>query len=459
MRWICAPIAGALAAAALAMPVQAEDTGAALTVTDQSGAVQSSLCDASRTTKQTVEAGQTLTITSETPLQGLYLEFDRPVDWVLCLPDGSCQKQSSGFLHEYLSLDTPVTECSITLPEGAVLCDIYGFDAAPPGWVQQWEQPEGQADLLLMPTHADDEHLWFGGAMPYYAGERGLEVQVVYLISHWDQPVRPHELLDGLWTVGVTRYPVISDFPDYYADNIDRARALYNEEELRAWQVEQLRRFRPAVVVGHDLKGEYGHGVHCLNAENLLLAADAAADPAQYPDSADQYGVWDTPKIYLHLYPENQIIMDWENMPLSAFGGKTAFQMAQEGFACHASQQGVFHVVGAGGWYDCRKFGLARTTVGPDVQGTDFFENVEIPSLQPTPTPTPSPTPTPTPSPTPVPTPSPAPAAADPGQPSLWLVCVAGGVLALAVLFWAQHRRRVRRNRKKRRKRNVPQNR
>ena len=453
MRWNCALAGGILAAAALGLPVYAEDESAALTVTDPSGVVQPALCDASRATKQTVAAGQTLVVTSSTPLQGLYLEFDRPVNWVLCLPDGSCQKQSSGFLHQYLSLDTPAAECRITLPEGAVLCEIYGFDTAPPSWVQQWQPPEGQADLLLMPTHADDEHLWFGGTMPYYAGERGLEVQVAYLISHWDQPVRPHELLDGLWTVGVTRYPVISNFPDYYADTIDQARTLYKEDELRAWQVEQLRRFRPAVVVGHDLKGEYGHGVHCLNAENLLLAADAAADPAQYPGSADAHGVWNTPKIYLHLYPEQQIVLDWENMLLDAFEGKTALQVAQEGFACHVSQQGVFHVVGAGGWYDCRKFGLARTTVGPDVQGTDFFENVEIPSQQPTPTPVPTPVPVPS----SAPSCTPAPAVSDSRQPSLWLVCVAGGVLALAVSLWAQYRRRVRCNRKKRRKSNAPQ--
>ena len=54
MRWICAPVAGVLAAAALALPGRAEETGAALTVTDQSGAAQPSLCDASRATKQTL---------------------------------------------------------------------------------------------------------------------------------------------------------------------------------------------------------------------------------------------------------------------------------------------------------------------------------------------------------------------------------------------------------------------
>ena len=30
-------------------------------------------------------------------------------------------------------------------------------------------------------AHPDDELLWFGGALPTYAGERGMAVQVMYM--------------------------------------------------------------------------------------------------------------------------------------------------------------------------------------------------------------------------------------------------------------------------------------
>ena len=83
-----------------------------------------------------------------------------------------------------------------------------------PSWVQQWNPPLEKADMLLASTHADDELLWFGGAMPVYAGQFGKKVQVSYLIRHGYG--RTHELLDGLWTVGITNYPILSDFGDKY---------------------------------------------------------------------------------------------------------------------------------------------------------------------------------------------------------------------------------------------------
>lgn len=39
--------------------------------------------------------------------------------------------------------------------------------------------------------------------MPYYAGELGKKVQVVYFTNHWAGTLPSPELLDGLWTVGI----------------------------------------------------------------------------------------------------------------------------------------------------------------------------------------------------------------------------------------------------------------
>ena len=234
-----------------------------------------------------------------------------------------------------------------------------------------------KADLLVLPTHADDEHLWFGGALPWYAGEKGYAVQVAYMTNHWGEPYRPHELLNGLWTVGVRNYPIISDFPDLYAskESLESARQVYDEEAVTAWQVEQLRRFKPSVVLGHDVDGEYGHGAHMLNAATLLAALECSGDAASYPESAETYGVWQVPKCYLHLWPENTIQMEWGEMPMAAFDGRTALELAAEGFACHVSQTQWFEVK-AGGSNDCRKFGLAYTNVGPDEAKNDFFEHI-----------------------------------------------------------------------------------
>lgn len=69
------------------------------------------------------------------------------------------------------------------------------------------------------------------------------------------------------------------------------------------------------------------------------------------------------------------IKMDWRQ-PLEAFGGKTAFDIAEEAFACHISQQTTRYHVEDFGEYDNSKFGLAFTNVGPDEEKNDFFEHV-----------------------------------------------------------------------------------
>lgn len=410
-RW-AACLAAAALAALLALGAAAEEGAEAarlpLQASRSDGGSAASLTDGKRGTKVTAgEGGLSVTVSSAQPFTGLYVVFDRPVQWMLTTGSTTVARGRDGFIHEYVPLASPACEATLRLPAGAVLCEVYAFGAGRlPGWVQVWQPPYDKADLLVLPTHADDEHLWFGGTMPYYAGELGKKVQVAYMTNHWGEPYRPHELLDGLWTVGVTAYPVISDYADLYAskESLEAARQVYGEDVITGWQVALLRRFKPDVVVAHDLNGEYGHGAHKLNAQTLLAALPLAADEASWPDSAAQYGVWATPKVYLHLWPENTITMEWGEMPLAAFGGRTALEMAEAGFACHASQTAYFSV-NASGKYDCRQFGLAHTLVGPDVAKNDFFEN--IPSPTPQPSPSPAPTARPSPAPTPAPTPQP----------------------------------------------------
>ncbi len=307
----------------------------------------------------------------------VYLVWDQiPGEWTL-LADGepiTCGQNQ--FLHEYVTLPKPAKEVVIQADIG--ICELYAFepDSIIPDWVQMWQPAWDRADLLLLSTHADDEHIFFGGMMPYYAAERGLKVQVAYLTHHWKQPPRPHELLDGLWRVGIRAYPVIGPFEDIYSRKLEHAKTLYNYDDVVGYEVGLLRRFQPRVVAGHALTGEYGHGVHMLGAHALTEAVPLAANPEAYPETVEQYGVWDTPKLYLHLYPENQILLDWYQ-PLNAFDGMTALDVAKEGYAMHKSQHVyAFYVYGEGDEYDSRKFGLYRSTVGPDVVGGDLFENI-----------------------------------------------------------------------------------
>ena len=351
------------------------------------------LADDNWSTKLTLNGTGRVEISAEEDICFLSVVWDRvPGPWLLTEESeghtlGKLCGQD-GFLHEYVALDAPSKRVTLQAPEdGCILCDLFCYGAGDvPADVQQWQPFCEDADMLLLSTHADDEHLFFGGTMPTYAGELGYKVQIAYLTHHWEQPVRPHELLDGLWTVGMTHYPVISTFTDYYSDNLEHAKGLWDLDEVEAYEVMLLRRFKPEVVVVQDINGEYGHGAHMLGAWVMQQAIEWAADPAwragetaaagSYLEAAQKLPAFRTSKVYMHLWKENAVHMNWDK-PLSRFGGKTAFEMAEAGFACHASQQQWFRM-GRTGVFDCAAFGLYYTGVGPDTKtdDPDFFENL-----------------------------------------------------------------------------------
>lgn len=350
--------------------------------------------------------GGSVTITREGGISFLYIVFDRiPEQWTLTDSSGGAQSVcgENSFLHEYVDVSsklgsTPET-VRLDFPAGTSIDEIYAFgEGTVPDWVQRWSPPCEEADLLLLSSHSDDEQLFFAGVLPIYAGERGLNVQVVYLVSHFLDTseytrLRPHEQLDGLWTVGVRNYPVMSDFPDLYSESLDGALSAYRPygfgyDDFTQFITGVLRRFKPLVVVSHDVDGEYGHGTHILCAAALMDSLELAADESAFPESAELYGTWKTEKAYLHLYPENPITLDLDS-PLSAFDGKTAFEVTQAGFAKHTSQHWTWFygwIYGKNGQkitqaseiktYSPCYYGLYATSVGYDTAGGDFMENV-----------------------------------------------------------------------------------
>ena len=342
----------------------------------------------------------TLTFQAEEGIASLYIRFGRYYGTfqLIDADTGDTHDWTQKYPNEYIDVKTlfgyTPTTLTISFQNGAAtLYEIEGYtEGILPDHVQVWEEPmEGEVDLILFSTHCDDEQLFFAGVLPYYAGERNFKVQVVYLTSHLKSngTTRMQEALDGLWTAGVRNYPIWGEYYDYPVDNLGDAYRYFNaygwpEEEMLGFVVEQLRKFKPTVAVGHDLNGEYGHGQHMVWADLLAKAVEVSGDESQYPDSAEAYGAWDVPKTYLHLYKENPIVMDWDQ-PLDAFDGMTAWQVSMEAYRCHRSQ---IETLEEADWYFAdnetaasivlyspREYGLYRTTVGLDVAKDDFFEN------------------------------------------------------------------------------------
>jgi len=395
-----------LAAIIPAAAEEAEDLTAKCTVKAVSAKNVVHITDGKYTTywESTKTKNPWVTISSDKPIYGLYLCFQK-------LPDTYAVQKASGdgwvtvaeggnprYHHVFFELEGVKKVRIISTAEKAHTMgfnEIYVFgEGEIPDWVQRWEEPVDKADLLFMIAHPDDELLFTGGAIPTYAVEKGLKVEVVYFTS--SNTTRRSEALNGLWAMGVRNYPVFGSFADRYSNGktiAAKANAAYKtaggKQKVLDWVNELFRRFKPEVVVTHGEKGEYGHAQHILMADASMKCFTQAADPDQSPESAREYGTWQVKKLYLHQLSDSgdETVLDW-NKPLNAFDGKTGAQLASEAFALHVSQKGmgagtgknfkVFTVETTGAVdYPYDHFVLQSTTVGPDEARNDFMEHID----------------------------------------------------------------------------------
>lgn len=312
---------------------------------------------------------------TDKPIGWVYLCFyERPDEWTLeaRTPDGwlSVSVEQNGFAH--VALRVPESDAVRVRAKGGALrlteLRVFGPGALPDD-VQLWQPAPEKADLLLLVAHPDDELLFFGGLIPWYASQ-GKAVVVSYMTCR--DGVRLNELLNGLWRAGLRTYPVVGTFKDRSTRTLEATYDVWTREQADCFVVKLIRRFRPEVMVTHDVDGEYGHGAHMACADIALRMFEKAADPMYLPQVSAVWGAWQPKKLYLHLWPKNTVQMDWAR----DVGGETAIARAVAAFAQHPSQS-HFHVqCRKQDRYDCASFGLAKTTVGADTLGGDFFENV-----------------------------------------------------------------------------------
>ena len=242
-----------------------------------------------------------------------------------------------------------------------------------PDWVQRWEPTPEKADLLVLAAHPDDELIFFGGTIPTYAAERKMNVVVAYMT--YANVARKSELLNGLWHMGLRTYPVIGNFGDSYTRKMNEMYDAWKKEKVRKYVMGLIRRYKPEVMVTHDVGGEYGHGAHKACADVAKYCVENSADASVLPELAKKYGTWSVKKLYLHMGESNNTFMDW-NVPLESMGGKTSEQLAQEAFLLHVTQQKTEYVVTDEGKTGNARFTLVHSEVGSDVVGGDFFENI-----------------------------------------------------------------------------------
>lgn len=320
------------------------------------------------------------------PIAGLYVCFgNMPESWEIQTSDDgkdwfTAVPGDTRFLHAYVALPQPAqhVRLAVTSEKKTALRinDLFVLSEGDlPDWVQVWQPTEEKADILFLSTHPDDELIFFGGAIPTYAVEQQRKVVVAYFTR--SNTTRSSELLNGLWHMGVRTYPVIGTFKDSYAKSLKAAyKSAGGKGKVNEWIVGLYRQYKPEVVVTQDTNGEYGHKQHMMIADAAQNCIALAANEDEFTASTIAYGTWQVKKLYLHLYPENQITFDW-TVPLKSMNGATGIELAEEAYTLHKTQASSgMSVTETGTKYDNRVFGLAFTTVGEDVRKDDFLENI-----------------------------------------------------------------------------------
>lgn len=337
------------------------------------------MLDRKYTTYTKIAKGKGVVIDASEPLSGLFLQFfDRATPVAIQVEqDGAWVTVTEGGVHltDWFALPAGTRRARVlNLSKSRLFLaelTVYGAGDRPAN-AASWHDCD-KADLMLLAAHPDDELLWFGGLLPTYAGERGLNVQVVYAVK--STPQRRLELLDGLWHCGVTAYPAFLGFADARAKTKETMYRRWGKNKVFAGLTDVIRHYRPEVLVTQDFGGEYGHGAHRVVADAAVQCVGFAADASKYRDG-EHSAPWQVKKLYIHLYDQHQVRMDW-HIPLAAFGGKDSMTVATEALDCHASQVRNGWAMTEGGEMDNTLFGLYFTTVGPDERGDDLMEHID----------------------------------------------------------------------------------
>ncbi len=313
---------------------------------------------------------------------------------------------------------------------GGVAVFTWLLGDQPTAGAYDWQPPTNKITLLAVSAHQDDEGVFFGGALPYYSSVLNLPTMVLCMTGGRDA-VRDEELRCAAWTYGLRYEPLFGHFVSFlsswltnnpYTNNIDVSWDVWADgvfqgdgSDLEAgkarainYVAEQIRRYRPDVIITHDLNGETGHNEHKATAYAVTRAFFVAADPTATATNLVGLPPWQAKKLYMHVYPINRIFHEFWETPYPALTNLTPHQVVNTGLTCHVSQgpsrwicASVYPPSGMYSSWPSEWWGLYASMVGPDtvsssnlvvhgymvasgVAAGDFLEHVSLaPLLQP----------------------------------------------------------------------------
>ena len=282
---------------------------------------------------------------------------------------------------------------------------------------RDWLEFVNTQKIMFVSTHPDDEGIFFGGAIAYYA--QVLKVPTVHISMTSGDWNRVHEIreteltnADSIYfgrevtaSIGLPPdtsadlfFPRFKDAPtpsvdatfDWWNDGVpDNGDAAQGREKAINTIATYIRILKPEVIATHDLDGEYGHNNHRAAAWTVVEAYDRAADE----DYVDGNEPWLAKKLYVHQSQANGLGTNgysfvgwlfhdfWEDYSIDTDGDEiadmTPRQVADLGLDEHISQgrpdvSTVYRTDDNFNGHHCEWWGLLRSTVGPDTVSEDF---------------------------------------------------------------------------------------
>lgn len=313
------------------------------------------LTDLNPNTSYTFDSNQEIIISSDEPIKYVYVIFEEvPKSWELRLNLGSYYNGRYGILHELVTINIPSTQFSMFFQTDTTISDIYFYsDGQLPDTVQKWEPPVYDTDIMVFPSSIGNEHLIFGAVITSFTNSHNL--QLAYSNNYDDDTQQISSLLDGLWELGVTTYPIFPTIEDVSSEN-----------SLLEYKINLLRRYKPEVVVGNNIDDssiDYADTVQLVNAFNLSNDENFVSSVEPFAPS----------KLYLHLYDKNNISIDI-NATLQDYDNKTIAEIILNGLSKLTPFSNLSNI-NALQQYQPDKFGLYSSVVGYH-NTNDLFYNI-----------------------------------------------------------------------------------
>lgn len=237
-------------------------------------------------------------------------------------------------INEYYPLPKGSATVRIAGGKSFSVCELRVYDSEnPPEELCIMGAQETQPKAMLILAHTADEAYDFGCLLPFFTGG---DAALVFLSSESRQAQQ--QAIEGRYALGSRTQPIFAGFPYYWDAKLDLKKmyGLIDQIQLSDYLIRLVRRYQPETLITHAENGERGDGMHLLTASHVLLAAEQAADPGKEYVSEREYGVWQVKAVYRHQESGGYPVYDTHS-PIAAFGGKSAYELAQSAYRRYTS--------------------------------------------------------------------------------------------------------------------------